>query len=121
MAHRVSSNLILIDNDSSCHGTTILFRINVQCMVDEAYLVRLLGDTYCCILGWGGADKKIISTRTKRFTVICAMAQRPSSNLILIDVDSLCHGTVKSCAMARRPSSNLILIDVDSLCHGTKC
>jgi hypothetical protein len=71
--------------------------------------------------GGGGADKKIISTRTKRFTVICAMAQRPSSNLILIDVDSLCHGTVKSCAMARRPSSNLILIDVDSLCHGTKC
>jgi hypothetical protein len=46
------------------------------------------------------------------------MAQRLGSNLILIDNDSLCHGTVKSCAMAHRVSSNLILIDNDSLCHG---
>jgi hypothetical protein len=65
MAHRVSSNIILIDNDSSCHGTTILFRINVQCMVDEAYLVRLLGDTYFRVRGWGCLTKNRF-TRTKK-------------------------------------------------------
>jgi hypothetical protein len=41
------------------------------------------------------------------------MAQQLGSNLILIDNDSLCHGTTFFRAMAQRLGSNLILIDND--------
>jgi hypothetical protein len=72
--------------------------------------------------GAGGGRQNTPSHEPKRFTIVCALAQRLRSTLILIDIPSFCHGTEICCAMAQRLGSNLILIDIHSLCHGTeKC